>query len=313
MDDDVYLRHARHRLATRVAVTGGSGQIGSALRVELSRTHTVVGFDLRPRGVSRKLDVAGPRAVAELRKFDVIYHLAALISVPESLRDPLRFDRTNVHGSLCVLEAARLGDARLVFCSSAAVYGVPTRLPIGEDHPLRPISPYGLTKAIGEEYVRLYRELYGLDASIIRPFNVYSERVTRADPYAGVIRKFLDAARLGRPLVVNGDGRQTRDFVHVSDVVQLMGLLIDGRGSGRTYNCGSGHPTSIRELASWIRDRMDPDGGISYGPPRPGDIRHSVARIDRARSIGYRPRVTLRAWLAAQPTRTHRSRPQRTD
>ncbi len=304
MDDDVYLRHPRHRLATRVAVTGGSGQIGSALRAELSRRHSVVGFDLRPRGVSRRLDVAAPRATTELRKFDVIYHLAALISVPESVRDPVRFDRTNVHGSLRVLEAARLGDARLVFCSSAAVYGRPTRLPIDEDHPLRPISPYGLTKSIGEEYVRLYRELYGLDVSIVRPFNVYSEHVTRSDPYAGVIRKFLDAARLGRPLVVNGDGRQTRDFVHVSDVVQLMGLLLDGRGSGRTYNCGSGHPTSIRELASWIRDRMNPGGRVSYGPPRPGDIRHSVARIDRARTIGYRPRVALRTWLAARPTAT---------
>lgn len=297
MGDDVYLRYRRHRSATRVAVTGGSGQIGSALRTRLAARHTVVGFDIRPRHVSRRLDVASFRAIRALRGFDVLCHLAARISVQESVLDPPRVTRTNVLGSVRVLEAARQSDARVIFCSSAAVYGTPDRVPIDEDQPLHPISPYGLTKSVGEEYARLYHDLYGLDVAIVRPFNVYSEHVQRNNPYVGVIRRFLDDARRGRPLTVQGDGGQTRDFVHVSDVVQLMTLLLDGRGNGGTFNCGTGAPTRIGDLAVWIRDRFDPGRPIRHGPPRPGDIRHSVARIGRARKLGYRPTVSLKSWL----------------
>lgn len=230
--------------------------------------------------------------------FDVICHLAALISVEESVQDPPRVTRTNVLGTVRVLEAARRSDARVIFVSSAAVYGTPLRIPIDESHPLKPLSPYGLTKAVGEEYARLYHDLYGLNVSVVRPFNIYSEDLTGNNPYAGVIRRFIQDAARGQPLSIQGDGGQTRDFVHVSDVVQLLRLLLDGRGNGRTFNCGTGTATRIRDLARWVRDRFEPGGRIVRTAPRPGDIRESVANIERARRIGYRPRVGLRPWLA---------------
>jgi UDP-glucose 4-epimerase len=292
-----YLSDAGHRFATRVAITGNSGQIGSALRTRLLRDHTVVGFDLRPGPGSRHLDVASVRASRALLGFDVLCHLAARISVEESVRDPPLVSRTNVLGTVRVLEAARRSDARVIFFSSAAVYGTPLRVPIDEDHPVQPISPYGLTKAVGEEYARLYHGLYGLNVSVVRPFNVYSERMAADNPYAGVIVRFVDNAARQRPLVVHGDGGQTRDFVHVSDVVQLVNLLLDGRGNGRAFNCGTGTATRIGDLAAWVHDRFDPHGRILREPPRTGDIRESVANIDRAREIGYRPRVELRTWL----------------
>lgn len=294
-----YLSGAGHQLCTRVAITGNSGQIGSALRAQLIRKHTVVGFDIRPGLGSRRLDVASPRASTALRGFDVVCHLAARISVEESVRNPSLVTRTNVLGTVRVFEGARQSDARVVFFSSAAVYGTPHRVPIDERHPLQPISPYGLTKVVGEEYARLYHDLYGLNVSIVRPFNVYSERLSGNDPYAGVIRRFIENAVRNKPLLVHGDGGQTRDFVHVSDVVQLVSLLLDGRGNGQAFNCGTGTATRIGDLASWVRDRFHPNLRILHQPPRPGDIRHSVANIGRARRIGYRPKVALKSWLSS--------------
>jgi UDP-glucose 4-epimerase len=290
-----------HAFLTRVAITGSLGQIGSALRARLIEEHRVSGFDIRKGPGSRRLDIASERAVSALQGFDVICHLAARISVEESIQDPLRTTRTNVLGTLRVFEAARRSDARVVFISSAAAYGPPQRVPIEESHALRPISPYGLTKVVGEEYARLYHELYGLNVTTVRPFNVYSERLAGSDPYAGVIRRFIDNAIRKRPLVVHGDGGQTRDFVHVSDVVQLLTLLLDGRGNGETINCGTGTATRITDLATWVHDRFDPTGLIQHGPPRPGDIRDSWANIDRARGLGYRPTVSLRTWLSNFP------------
>ena len=224
-----------------------------------------------------------------LRGFDVICHLAARISVDESVREPPLVTRTNVLGTVRVFEAARRSDARVVFFSSAAVYGTPRRVPIPESHPLEPLSPYGLTKLVGEEYASLYRELYGLKVAIVRPFNVYSEDFSGDDPYGAVIRRFVQHAARHEPLVVHGDGGQTRDFIHVSDVVDFVALLLDGRGDGQAFNCATGTATRVDELASWVQDRFDPGGTIRHDPPRPGEIRHSVADIRRAREIGFRP------------------------
>jgi UDP-glucose 4-epimerase len=243
------------------------------------------------------LDIESTRASRALRGFDVLCHLAARISVEESMTDPSRVTRTNVLGTVNVFEAARQSDARVVFFSSAAAYGTPLRVPIDEDHPLRPISPYGLTKVVGESFAHLYHELYGLNVTVVRPFNVYSERLAGNDPYSGVIRRFIENAIRKKPLVIHGDGQQTRDFVHVSDVTQLVTLLLDGRGNGGTFNCGTGSTTRIEDLATWVHDRFDPTGRITHDAPRPGDIRDSCASIERARALGYRPMVELKAWL----------------
>jgi len=285
----------------RIAVTGSSGQIGTRLLARLAESHDVQGFDLRPGPHTTVLDVASPEAVPALKGFDVIYHLAAAISVPESVENPPLYVRANILGTVNVFEAARRGNGRVVFISTAAVYGEPRTSPIPETHPTNPTSPYGLTKAAGEEFARLFHRLYGLNVSIVRPFNIYSEDLKPDNPYAGVIAVFLRNARNGQPLEVHGDGGQTRDFVHVSDVVQFLELLATRTGNADAYNCGTGAVTSILDLAELVRSRFGSDMPIVHGPPRAGDIRHGIADISKARSIGYQPRVSLSDWIRTTP------------
>ncbi len=285
----------------RVAVTGSAGQVGARLVSHLSPSHEVRGFDLRLAQATTILDVGAPETIDMLRGFGVIYHLAAAISVPESVEQPSLYVRSNIVGTVNVLEAARKGDARVVFVSSAAVYGEPKTSPIPETHPRAPTSPYGQTKATGEDFARLYHQLYGLDVSIVRPFNIYSEDLKPDNPYAGVIAIFLRNARQGRALEVHGDGGQTRDFVHVSDVVRFLERVGSRKGTGEVYNCGTGTVTSILALAELVRGRFGPHIALTYGPPRAGDIRHGIADISKARSIGYEPQMTLAEWIRATP------------
>lgn len=281
----------------RIAVTGSSGQVGARLVAHLATAHEVRGFDLRPGPGSTGLDVGTPETISALRDFDVIYHLAAAISVPESVNDPSLYVRSNVLGTVHVLDAARRCNARVIFVSTAAVYGEPQTSPIPETHPLNPTSPYGQSKATGEDFSRLFHRLYGLDVSIVRPFNIYSEDLRPDNPYAGVIAIFLRNARLGRPLEIHGDGGQTRDFVHVSDVVRFLGMLSERKGTAEAYNCGTGTVTSILALAELVRSRFGPQVALTYGPRRAGDILHGIADISKARSIGYEPRIALADWI----------------
>ncbi|MFZ1023345.1 MAG: NAD-dependent epimerase/dehydratase family protein [Thermoplasmata archaeon] len=285
----------------RIAVTGSSGQIGSRLFARLAESHEVRGFDRRPDSHSIQLDIGTPDAIPVLKGFDAIYHLAASIFVTESVANPPLYVRDNIVGTVNVLEAARQGDGRVVFVSSAAVYGEPQHLPIPESHPTKAMSPYGQTKITGEEFAQLYHDLYGLVVSIVRPFNVYSEDIKPDNPYAGVIATFIRNARMGDPLVIDGDGGQTRDFVHVSDVVQLLELLIRHKGDADVYNCGTGGVTTILDLAEMVRNRFSPTISIVHGPPRLGDIRHIIADITRARGIGYEPHVFLSDWIQRTP------------
>ena len=287
--------------AMRVAVTGSSGQIGSRLAEHLAKSHEVRGFDILPGPRSTRLDLGSETAVDAMKGFDVIFHLAAAISVPESVEKPPLYVRSNVLGTVHVLEAARRGDGRIVFVSSAAVYGEPQTSPIPETHPFGPTSPYGLTKVVGEEFARLFHELYGLDVTIVRPFNVFSEDLKPDNPYAGVIAVFLRNARAGRPLEIHGDGGQTRDFVHVSDVIRFLDLVGGRRGTAEAYNCGTGTVTSVLDLAEMVRARFGPGLSVGHGPPRAGDIRHGIADISKARSLGYEPRVSLRDWIRTTP------------
>lgn len=285
----------------RVAVTGSSGQVGSRLVAHLAPSHDVRGFDLRPSPGTTVLDVATPETVSALREFDLIFHLAAAISVPESVENPSLYARSNVLGTVHVLDAARRADARCVLISTAAVYGEPRTSPIPETHPTNPTSPYGQSKLTGEDFARLFHRLYGLDVSIVRPFNIYSEDLRPDNPYAGVIAIFLRNAHLGRPLEIHGDGGQTRDFVHVSDVIRFLELLSQRKGVGDAFNCGTGTVTTILDLAELVRARFGPRVTLKYGPSRAGDIRHGIADISKARAIGYAPRMTLAEWIRTTP------------
>lgn len=292
-----------------VLVTGGAGFIGSHLSRRLADRNAVTVFDSLTSGRRDRVPAGAELIEADLRdgeRIDAavsaserVFHLAAMVDVSRSVEAPLDSHGVNVEGTLAVLEAARRHDVPVIVASSAAIYGRPVEVPIPEDHPHRPLSPYGLDKLAVDQYARLYHDLYGLPVSALRYFNVYGPGQPGAD-YAGVIATFLEQALGGGPLTLEGDGTQTRDFVHVSDVVRANLLAADADVGGRAINVGTGSETSIRELAETVRELADGRPDITHVDPRPGDIDRSVADLTRAESeLGYRPDVDLETGLAA--------------
>jgi len=191
-----------------------------------------------------------------------------------------------------VTRASRKVSA-FIFASTCAVYGEPVRIPIGEDHPLSPKSPYAATKIAGEAFVQAYGNLYGYRPVILRLFNVYGPRQSKA--YAGVITEFVKRATSGKPPIIFGDGEQTRDFVHVKDVAKAIIKALESDNASGIYNIGSGVAITINDLAHLIlklagKENIEP----VHEPPRPGDIKHSQANINRAKmELGYNPSVSL--------------------
>jgi UDP-glucose 4-epimerase len=301
----------------RVLVTGGSGFIGSHLCEALVAANASVRVldnlssgreenlaSVRDRVEIRLGDVRDPEAVAAaMEGIDTVFHEAALVSVADSVARPRICHEINATGTFQVLEAARAaGVRRVVLASTAAAYGNDPALPKIETFLPQPASPYAAAKVAAEGYLRVFAELYGIETVALRYFNVYGARQDPSSPYSGVISRFLEALRRGRPLVVFGDGLQTRDFLSVADVVQANGLaaVSPNVGQGEVLNIGRGVPTSlldvIRALGEAAGRALDPE----FLPARPGDIRHSVADIGRARRLlGYEPRVELRDGLLA--------------
>jgi UDP-glucose 4-epimerase len=244
----------------KVLVTGGAGFIGFHLSKKLSTlTSNLTIYDNlssgklenvkdAPKAKFVKGDILDLKNLYSLEKADLIYHLAAQVVVPYSMENPLEDFETNAKGTLCVLEKARKDDAKLVFASSAAVYGNPTQLPTSEDYGFHPFSCYGLSKVVGEEYCQMYQEQYGLDITITRFANVYGSRCH------GVIHDFLDKlAKNPNKLEIIGTGMQSRDFVHVSDVVDaLVTAGTSESANGKTYNIGFGKTISIIDLAKMM-------------------------------------------------------------
>jgi len=289
----------------RILVTGGSGQLASYLFEELA-AHEARGVDVRPPvhapAVGRVdmvdiRDVAGMAAATE--GFDAVVHTAAQVSVQRSTEDPSGDADTNVMGTISVLRAAQRAKVRkFVYISSAAVYGDPVRVPVDEEHPLAPKSFYGASKLCGEHYVRAFGSTFGLPWVVVRPFNFYSPRADPSSPYSGVITKFTQAAREGRPLRIEGDGGQTRDFLHARDVARMVRLALESEVSGETFNCGSGSGTSIRQLADTIKEIAPGAVRVEHAPPRTSDIRDSVAEVSKARRLlGFRTEIGLREGL----------------
>jgi len=298
----------------RVLVTGAAGFIGfHVAREAIRKGHEVIAVDNLERGDPRKAELlssAGCRFlrldVRELRKhaasiggIDAIIHCAALVSVEESFRKPLAYESVNVGGTVATLElAVRAGAERYVYLSSAAVYGDPVYLPIDENHPTRPKSPYGASKLAGELFAAAYAESYGIRAAILRLFNVYGPG--QNPEYAGVIARFVEKVRMGEPPVIFGDGEQTRDFVHVVDVARavLLSLDVDARENPLVVNIASGRPVSIQTLANIVVSLAGSKLKPRYAPPRPGDIRHSYAAIERAHKVlGWTPTISLEEGL----------------
>ena len=284
----------------RLLVTGSSGQVGSYL-IEGLRDHEVTGLDLRPGPRTVTGDVRDLDTVSELcAGADAVIHLAAQVSVERSLQDPLEDMNVNSTGTVNLLRAASEGGVELfLYVSTAAVYGDPQYLPVDEGHPTAPKSFYGVSKLSAEWYVRTFGRSKGLPYLIVRPFNLYSPRADPNSPYSGVITRFVERAKRGQPLMIEGDGEQTRDFVHVLDMVRMISLLLGSEVRDRTLNCASGRGTSINQLARAVAKVSPSEVGLERAPSRKGDIRHSVGDASRARELlGFSPTLSLEEGLS---------------
>ena len=286
----------------RILVTGGAGFIGSHIADALVKDNDVVVLDDLSTGERANVpdgaafiegDVRNATDLAQAGDVDVVFHEAAVVSVAKSVEDPAACHEVTTDGTIRTLEFARRQDARVVTASSAAIYGEPESVPVREDAPKAPSSPYGADKLTVDHYTRLYADLYDLPTAALRYFNVYGPRQTAGD-YSGVISVFREQARAGDPLTVHGDGEQTRDFVHVSDVVAANLAAATTDATGEAFNVGTGSETSIRELAETVRDAAGTDSDIVHERSREGDIDRSLADISKARELlGYEPTVPL--------------------
>ncbi len=233
------------------------------------------------------------------RDVDVIFHLAAISSVKLSTEDPVLVNRINVSGTVNVLDLARRKKSkRVILTSSAAVYGDPEELPVGEDTPLNPLSPYAASKIAAEEYMRAFGNSYEMDTVVLRLFNVYGPRQAYSE-YSGVVSVFINRALKGESIVIEGDGKQTRSFVYVDDVVRALIAASDcDSARGQIVNISGIDTITILEVAEKVKEFIGDGSKITHGPPRRGDIRHSIGSVERAQSIlGFTPSVSFEEGL----------------
>ncbi len=289
----------------RVLVTGGAGFIGSHLvRRLVERGYSVRVLDNFSTGSIENIwdvlgsvelvkgDVRDPETVRRgVEGVEAVVHLAALISVPESVEKPDLYFDVNVKGTYNISKAFR--GSVLVFASSSSVYGEPQHLPVGEGHPLNPKSPYAASKIAGEAFTLSFSHINGYRPVVLRIFNAYGPGQSRA--YAGVVSEFISRVSVGEPPVIYGDGEQTRDFIHVSDVVEAMISAVEREEARGVYNIGSGREVKIRELARIILEAFG-RGDLTpiHAPPREGDVRRSCADISlAARDLAWKPKIRL--------------------
>jgi len=308
-------------------VTGGAGFVGSHLvDMLIQRGLSVTVLDNMSTGtvanISRHMgkknfrlergDVRNARKLREeVKSSNTVFHLAALVDVQRSVKDPLLTNEINVLGTLSLLESCRSADVNLlVYASSCAVYGDAGEGKIREHVPAKPISPYAASKLAAENYCLAFHRTYGLPVVCLRFFNIYGPR-QRVGPYTGVVAKFVHKLLRNQPPIIYGDGKQSRDFVNIKDAVNACELSLERRKAiGQTVNIGSGKSTTINDLARLLidlthRTHMQP----IHRPVREGEIRHSLADIGLGRkALGYRPTVSLRKglleyldWTARQP------------
>ncbi|MCD5425279.1 MAG: NAD-dependent epimerase/dehydratase family protein [Methanosarcinaceae archaeon] len=292
----------------KILITGGLGQVGSYIAENLMENNEVVLLDNMSSFTWKKVpsdievikkDVLDVDIMDIVDGCDVVIHLAAQISVGKSMENPMFDAQNNLIGTLNMLEAARYADVnRFIYFSSAAVYGNTEYLPVDELHPLNPLSPYGASKLSGEIYSKMYHRQFGLPVVCLRPFNIYSPRQDSSNPYSGVISIFIEKVKNNEYLPIFGSGSQTRDFVSVHDVVDMVLLAMEQDSAiGGVFNVGTGQKISVQKLAEMILNIHDNGGGIEYLPSRMGDIMDSYADISKAKSIGYVPKISIEMGL----------------
>ncbi|MBN1692921.1 MAG: SDR family oxidoreductase [Dehalococcoidales bacterium] len=297
----------------KALVTGGAGFIGSHLSEELSkRGYQLVILDNLSTGKGENIaDLIGKKDVEFIKgsitdlpllqkackDTDYVFHLAAIASVPRSVENPQESHEVNVTGTLNVLIAARDNKVKkVVNTSSCAIYGDAPGLPKKEDMPVNPLSPYAVTKMAGEEYCQIFQKVYHLPTVSLRYFNIFGPRQNPDSEYSAAIPKFIKLKLQGKTIEVYGDGKATRDYVYVSDAVTAFILAAESDASG-IYNIGAGKSTTVNELVELISRLTGNNTPPVYGPPRPGDIVHSLGDASKARTFGYSPSYSLEEGL----------------
>jgi nucleoside-diphosphate-sugar epimerase len=297
-----------------ILVTGGCGFIGSHLvRRLVGNGDKVRVVDNLSTGKAVRLEALGSKieflngdlaeesvARQAVEGVDFVLHQAAVPSVQRSVVDPIATNRANVAATLNLLEAARqAGVKRLVYAASSSAYGDTEVLPKSEDMPPSPLSPYALQKFVGEQYCRLYNDLYGLETVSLRYFNVFGPGQDPHSEYSAVIPKFITQLLARQPITINGDGEQSRDFTYADNVVQANLLALKApNAAGRMCNIGCGARISLNQLVSLLEKELGIKAQVVYGPSKQGDVRHSLADIGWARTIlGYDPKISIEEGL----------------
>lgn len=292
----------------KILVTGGAGFIGSNLVKRLSNDNDIIVLDDLSSGHLKNIQnlidekkinfIKGCISDLSLLKkivenVDYVFHLAAIASVPQSIKDPINTNNVNVNGTFNVLLAAHENDVKkVVYSSSCAVYGNPSKCPINENIEAKPLSPYATSKLIGEYYCQVFSEVYNLSSVSLRYFNIYGPQQDPASEYAAVIPKFIDLSLKNKELIIYGDGKQTRDFVFVKDVVNAN-ILSTKKDVNGVFNVGSGKKTSINHIAESIIKISGKNLGIKYLKPRPSDILHSFADASKFEKMSFRTEYAL--------------------
>jgi len=297
-------------MASRALVTGGAGFIGSNLvTLLLSEGYEVKILDNLTTGYRKNVptrhaefiegDVRDPVLVEKCMKgVDVVFHLAASIGNVKSLNDPREDSQVNVVGTVTILEASRKAKVeRIIYSSSAAIFGELITMPIAENHPQNPDSPYGVSKLAGEKHMLCFGKLYDMIAVCLRYFNVYGVN-QRYDAYGNVIPIFANRLLTGKPLTIYGDGEQTRDFVNVKDVAMANFLAGTKAGKSGVFNVGCGENISINRLAQIVQEASGISTQIVFAPPRKGEVRDCRADISRLmHELGFHPNPDIRKGL----------------
>ena len=295
----------------RVLITGGSGFIGSHLAEHFQGQAEVRVLDDLRTGFRSNLEgldvefIAGSVCDRDLvreavQDVDYVFHLAALVSVPESMEKPSECVDINVNGLLNVLEeSAAAGVRKLCFASSAAIYGDNPTVPKLETMLPEPKSPYAITKLDGEYYCGMFQAEGRLQTACLRFFNVFGSRQDPNGPYAAAVPIFFQKALSGEPITIFGDGGATRDFIFVKDIVAALIFLAENESVTGVFNAGYGRQTSVKELAESILELTGSSSEIVYAPERAGDVRHSLASVEKLKSAGFYPSGNLEAGLKA--------------
>lgn len=293
----------------KVLITGGAGFIGTHLVIYLlERDYPITVLDNERTGSLERLHELSKGSknlrlvLGDIRERSIlphvvpeegiVFHLAAQVSVVESMENPLETLDINVTGTARLLEQCRrMGISRFLFASSCAVYGSASPPPFHEEHHKEPDSTYGLSKKMGEDLCLYYARSYGLDTVALRFFNVYGSLQSHDSPYASVVPNFMKAAAHHKPMVIYGSGEQTRDFIYVRDLVKFLERVMNiNIGTNRIMNVGTGNPISILKLSQYVQKATGIQVPIEHTSPRPGEMLHAHANIERMQSIiGWKP------------------------